>query len=95
MTGSTDVNDTTTAGVSRSQSTSRLASAVCTVAAAACHAVGQGHGIHRPRAGAANAFNNKGFFFQKAVKHTPRVGPMGAATLQCQIDVLGLHCLPA
>ena len=47
MTGSTDVNDSTTAGVSRSQSTSRLASAV-TSAVYPAPASFEAAQLHRP-----------------------------------------------
>ena len=60
------------------------------LAAAACKAVGQHHGIHRARRRAGNALDGEPVVAQKLFEHAPGEGAVRAAALQREIDALGL-----
>jgi hypothetical protein len=54
--------------------------------AAGHQAVGQHHGVHRARAGAADGVEFDTFFFEQSIQHAPGEGAVGTASLQRQID---------
>ena len=51
--------------------------------------VGEDDRVHRPGAGAADAFETDSAVFENPVEHGPCERAMGAAALQCNIDVGG------
>src|SRR5262249_46343422 len=67
-------------------------SSSCFGAPAAVETVGQDGGIHRARAGAADADDVELRLFEQSIEHAPCEGAMRAATLESNRNAAGFQC---